>query len=245
MNLHVQSMEAVDPVISLATKYGLQRQLSLICCIVGAYALFVEENPTKAIENLEHALRISSELNDHVSKSFANNWMGAALAFHCNFEKAHQHFETSLGVAAATNNRWVMSTMKSQMNFWVHGFSGNVKRQLETAQEALELAEESGDTLARAMAYTCQGISCYSQGDFEKARAWLLESSKLSERIGNSGWNSLSQNCLAQVCMGTGEYLHAMDHFDNAALTCDAGSGVSIMGESEQDGFGAGTSLER
>ena len=48
-------------------------------------------------------------------------------------------------------------------------FHGKIHLAYETTNEALEIAEKSGDMQSRAMAYTYYGASCYSKGFFKEA----------------------------------------------------------------------------
>jgi tetratricopeptide (TPR) repeat protein len=142
--------------------------------------------------------------------------MGTALAFHCKFEEALYHFEEALGISAAAHNLGAMSAFKGQMSFWGYGLPGKIALQFQTSQEGFQMAAESGDLLAKAVACICHGMSHYSMGYFEEARELFLGADRVCIRIANASWNSLAHNGIARILMQRGQYQEAVDHFDNS-----------------------------
>ena len=54
------------------------------------------------------------------------------------------------------------------------------------------MAEESGDSYSKGIAYTCHGASCYGRGLFEEAEKYLLRGVGFCERVKEKMWNSLA-----------------------------------------------------
>jgi tetratricopeptide (TPR) repeat protein len=218
---HVEAREAVDPVIELATKHGYKKRLPQIYTITGAYYYFVEENLPKAFEQLEEVLKISEEINDVVSLFLATYWLGNVASGNCEFEKAFYYFEKALNLNVAANTLWGISLSKNTISFNVYNLQGRVKLGYQTSEEALRIAEESGDILSKAGAYSMHGVSCLLKGFFEEAEKHLLKGIGFSERIDHFLYKAIAQSFLAETYFEIGNYQKAQDHYDKASRTLE------------------------
>ena len=126
----------------------------------------------KALEYLKKALKIGEELNDPLTLVLGKYWMGHCLSFNCEFEKALHCFKKALEINVAANAQWGISAIKSciAINYF---YQGNIDLAYETSQEALRIADESGDIYSKAHAYTFHGMSCYGKGNLEEAKEHL------------------------------------------------------------------------
>ena len=216
MNYHVEAKEAIDPIFDVAKKHDYKRRLSQIYSIMGAYNCWVEEDFPRAFKNLEKALQITEEVNDIVSLLFANYWLGIALSFSCEFEKAHSYFKRALDINMAANTLWGIAVMKSDISFWIHYFQGTINRGYQTSEEALQIAEESGDIYSKALAYTFHGISCYAKGFCEETIEHLLKGAEFCGRTNQFAVNAGAQLTLGDVYLEVGEYEKSKLSYKNA-----------------------------
>jgi class 3 adenylate cyclase/tetratricopeptide (TPR) repeat protein len=182
LGLWNDAKKAVDQIIDLTTKRNYKRRLSQIFCILGTYYVAVEEDFPTGVEYLEKTIKIGQEINDFISLVLANNSMGACLIGNCEFEKALTHYEKSLAINVLGNVSWGISVQKSVIAFYVHFSSGKIDLCYKTSQEALRIADESGDILSKAHAHTACGTSYYGKGYLKKAEDHLLKGADLSKK---------------------------------------------------------------
>ena len=179
----VEAKETIDPIIEMAFRSGNKKRISQIHTILGTYSQYFEEDFPKAFEHLEIALRISTEIGNIVTQFFANQWLGYAHSYCCEFEKAKHYFQKALDINISVNNIWGTSVVKSSLSQQVYNYQGMVKTGYENAEDALRIAEESGDVYSKAVAYSIYGCSCYLKGLFEEAEKHLLKGIELNEKI--------------------------------------------------------------
>jgi tetratricopeptide (TPR) repeat protein len=216
ISYHIEAKEAVDPIIDLAIRHDYKRRLSQIYTILGVYDLMVEEDSPMALKHLGAALKISEEANDIVSSFFANDFLGVALSLNTEFEKAFCHFEKALQINEAANNLWGISVVKSQIGYFVYRLWGRINLSYQTADEAIQVAEESGDTYSKAFAYATYGISCQAKGLLEEAAEHLLKGVLFFERISYFLWDALAQFSLAETYLEIGDFQKSKDCYDKA-----------------------------
>jgi predicted ATPase len=81
----VKAKAAVDPIVDLAVKLNYKKRISQIYCIIAVYANWIEEDISKALVNLEKALKIGEELKDIPTLVLANSYMGSFQCWNCEF----------------------------------------------------------------------------------------------------------------------------------------------------------------
>jgi class 3 adenylate cyclase/tetratricopeptide (TPR) repeat protein len=219
MNYHVESKDAVDPIVDLAVERNYKSRVAQIYTIIGTYEYFIREDYPKAFKYLEDALRISKELKDVLSLVMANYWIGLAHSLNCEFEKALYHMETALDINVSTNTLWGVSLLKSMISSWIYRPKGNIDLYYQTSDEALHIAEESGDIYSKAWAYMARGGSFYHKGFMEEAERHLIKGVGLSEKINlfsAHGWSNWS---LGEIYCEIGEHQKAKDHYCKAILS--------------------------
>jgi tetratricopeptide (TPR) repeat protein len=216
ISYHIEAKEAVDPIIDLALKSDYKRRLSQIYTILGVYSLMIEEDFPTAFKHLGVALKISEKANDVVSSFFANDFLGVALSFDTEFEKALCHFEKALEINEAANNLWGTSVVKSQIGYFVYNLWGRLGQSCQTTDEAIGIAEESGDTYSKAFAYTTYGISCQAKGLFEEAAEHLSKGILFFERIGYFAWDANARFYLGENCFEIGDFEKSKGCYDRA-----------------------------
>jgi tetratricopeptide (TPR) repeat protein len=211
-----EAKEAVDPIVDLALELDYKRRVSQIYTIIGSYWYQVEEDFPKAFKYLEDALKIAEELNDILSLAQANFWLGQALSFSCKYERAIYHMGKALEINVAGNSLWGISMQKSTLSAFVYDNQGMIDLGYRTSDEALQLAEESGDIYSRAWGYTVHGYSCYCKGFLERAEEHLLKGIDFSEGIDLPSGLSLGYFSLGDTYFDMGEYERSQDCFEKA-----------------------------
>jgi class 3 adenylate cyclase/tetratricopeptide (TPR) repeat protein len=204
-NYSVKAKDAVGPIIATALRMNHKRRLSQIFAIMGHYEFFVEEDLFKALGHLEEALRISEEVNDILSIFFANYCMGFILMWSCEFEKANYHFRKALDINVAANSLWGISAMKVFLS-WICFLQGNISLGYQSSEEALRMAEESGDIYSKSSANIVHGYLCIGKGAFTEGEQYLLKGIDLSERINLLIWVAVGKGCLGEHYYQIGEY---------------------------------------
>jgi len=216
MAYYVEAKEAVEPVVELALKRDYKRRIAQIYTILGAYSSFVEQDFTMGFKYLGEALKIGEELNDIITVLLSDYWMACALCNNCEFDKALPHFERALEFNVAANSLWGISVQKSSIAFYVYGYQGKSGLAYQTSHEALRLAEESGDMMSKAVAYTTHGCCCFWKGFLDEAEEHLLKASDSCGRINLLWYSSLVNYVLAEVYFDRGEYQKCQDYYNKA-----------------------------
>jgi tetratricopeptide (TPR) repeat protein len=212
-----EAKEAVDPIVDLATKHNYKRRVSQINSIIGSYQLLVEEDIPRGFEYLQKALKIGEELNDILSLVIANMFMGYCLSYNCEYANALHCWEKVLNINVAANAHWGISTMKSIIALWNYNSQGKIDLGYENSNEALRIADESGDIYSKAFAYTYHGWSRYYKGDLEKAKECLLKGADFSKRIDHLWCIFVSQYGLGMTFFDMEEYKISQKHYKRAA----------------------------
>ncbi len=213
---YFEAKEAVDPIVDLALELDYKRRVSQIYTVLGYYWYQVEDDFPKAFKYLEDALKIAEELNDRLSLAQANYGLGLALSYSCQYERALHHMGKTLEINVTANNLWAISVMQSMLSVWVYGFQGKIGLGYRTSDEALRLAEESGDIYSRAFGYTFHGYSCYCKGFLEQAEEYLLKGIDFSEGLDSPSTLFLGYFWLALTCFDMEEYERSRDCFEKA-----------------------------
>ena len=216
MNYHVESKEAIEPIIDLAIRSGYKRRLSQIYIIIGTYNSIIEEDLSKGVKHLEDALRISEEINDYASFAIGSQFLGCFLSARCEFEKALHFFGKSLSISVAAKSLWGIALAKSNMSFYVYSFQGNANLAYETSEEAIRIAEESGDIHSKAMSYTSHGSSCFIKGLFQEASDHFSKGLAFSERANHLLYKAFALVGLGRTHSVFGDFQKAEDCYNQA-----------------------------
>jgi len=201
-----EAKEAIEPIVDLAAKHGDKRRLSQIYTILGTHSFVSQEDYPKAFEYLQEALKIAEELKDFVTLWVASHWMGHALVENCEFESALGYLERDLKISTLGNILWSVSIMKSCIAMNVYCSQGKADLAYQTSHEGVRLAEESGDTLSKAEAYTSVGLSAYIKGFLDEAEEHFVKGIAFSERINYSAMSMVASIYLGETYFDRGEY---------------------------------------
>jgi class 3 adenylate cyclase/tetratricopeptide (TPR) repeat protein len=214
LNYYVEAREAIDPIIGLATTQGYKKRLCQIRTIQGACHYMLEENFPAAYQAFEEALKISDEIKDLLTSSYANHWFGMALSYNGEFNKAIIHMQRTLDISMTAKTLWGIAVTKGNLAFFCYFFPGRINLGFQTTAEALRTAEESGDIMSIGYTYSSHGIFCYARGLFEEAERHLLRGIEFCERINEKGWKINSHLILGETYFATGDFPSAKDHYE-------------------------------
>jgi tetratricopeptide (TPR) repeat protein len=169
LSFPVKAKAAVDPIVDLVIKHDYKRRISQINVILGNYYHLVDEDYPKAMEYYEKALNIGEELNDLLTLVLANVMMGNCLSDNAEFEKALPCFEKALGINVKANVQWGIVAAKMNIIHGIYGRLGNAELAYQTSQEALQIANESGDINSKGYANFALGRAYYLKGCLKEA----------------------------------------------------------------------------
>jgi tetratricopeptide (TPR) repeat protein len=218
MNYHTEAQEAIDPIIDLAIKHDYKRRLCQIYTVLGANYLFMENDCLKAFKVLEEALKISGEIKDYATSLFASYWFGAASSWNCEFERSAQYIQKALDINVAVKNLWGISAIKSDLAYFSYFFAGKINLGFQTTQEAVRIAEESGDIYSKAIAYIMHGLFCYGKGLLEEAEKHLLKGLEFCERINLPSRNMIARYWLGETYFEMGDFPRSKEHYEKGIL---------------------------
>jgi tetratricopeptide (TPR) repeat protein len=231
---HIEAREAVDPIVDLALELGCKRRVSQIYTIIGCYSNWVEEDFSKAFKYMRDAVEIADEMGDTLSLATANFWLGMALAADCEFERALHHMERTLEINVAANVQWGISSLKSWIIVWVYDCQGRIDLGYRTSDEALRIAEDSGDIVSRACASTGRGFSCYCKGYLQEAEEYLSRGIDFSASANQLAWFTMGQLWLGDTYFDMGEYRKSQDCYERAIYSTErAGITPSVASSSK------------
>jgi tetratricopeptide (TPR) repeat protein len=214
LNYYFEAREAIDPIIDLATTQGYKKRLCQIRTIQGVCHYMLEENFPAAFQAFEEALKISDEIKDILTSSYANHWFGMALSYNCEFDKAIFYMQRTLDISIAAKSLWGIAITKGNLGYFCYFYPGRINLGFQTTAEALRAAEESGDIMSKGYIYSSHGIFCYARGLFEEAERHLLRGIEFCERINEKGWKAIAHLFLGETYFATGNFPSAKDHYE-------------------------------
>jgi class 3 adenylate cyclase/tetratricopeptide (TPR) repeat protein len=212
----VEAKESIDPIVDAVLKKGLRDKLGKIYLILGLCKYMAEEEFPESIKYLEKAIAITRETSDFETSLHAKFILGLVLAFNCEFEKAIHHFEMLLSPSMAAERNWLVSYMKSNISVYAYDYHGMVTLGYQISEEALRIAEESGDIYSKAVAYASHGTSCYYRGLLDEAEQYLIKGINFTEKINMVAHNAVAHQWLGHVYFDLGKYQKAQDHYSAA-----------------------------
>jgi tetratricopeptide (TPR) repeat protein len=218
MNYHAEAEQAIGPIIDLAIKHDYKRRLCQIYTVLGANYLFTENDCLKAVKVLEEALKILKEIKDYATSLFANYWFGVALAWNCEFERSAQYIQKALDINVATKTLWGISAIKSDLAYFSYIYAGKINLGFQTTQEAVRIAEESGDIYSKAVAYNIHGGSYEAKGLLEEAEKHLLKGVEFCERTNLPARNGGGRFLLGETYFEMGDYPRSKEQYEKVFL---------------------------
>ena len=217
INHFVEAMNAVEPVITSVRGSIYGKLPGQIQTVMGCFYGFVEEDFPKSFVALDEAVRVAREEKHILTLSLASMWLGIFKAFECDFEKGMESIQQSVDIAVAAKNLWGIASMKAQMAYFCHYWSGRIDLHTNLSLEAFKTAEGSGDPISKGMSHITYGMAFYGSGDLKSAAHHILEGHRLCERIGMYGWAALGALSLAETYFSIGEYQKSQECYHKAS----------------------------
>jgi class 3 adenylate cyclase/tetratricopeptide (TPR) repeat protein len=208
----VEAKAVVDPIVDLAIKHNYKKRVSQINIVLGQYYYFFNEKYSKALEYLEKALKIGEELNDLITLILASNVMGYCLSDKGELEKALSCYEKALEITITANVPWGIVAQKSQTVILVYFRQGKVELAFQTSQEALRIADESGDMFSKVYANTAHGCSYFLKGFLDKAEEYFLKAVDFYQDDSQLVYAAFTNSFLGEVYLGRQEYEKSQKH---------------------------------
>jgi class 3 adenylate cyclase/tetratricopeptide (TPR) repeat protein len=216
MSNMAEAKESIDPIVETVLKKNLKNKYGQVCIIIGSYKYMVEENLAESMQYLEEAIKISQEADDLITSAYAQYMLGLVLSFNCEFEKAIHYFGTLLNLSIALEFPWRISAMKSNLSVYGYDYHGLVAQGYQTSEDAIRIAEDSGDIYSKAMAYASHGASCYHKGFFKEAKKYLNTGIDFTARIKMFAHNAMAHQYLAHCYFDLKNYEKAQHHYCRA-----------------------------
>ncbi|MCX5993644.1 MAG: hypothetical protein NT177_05430, partial [Chloroflexi bacterium] len=142
--------------------------------------------------------------------------IGHTLANNCEFEEALAHLERALQINIAAKALWGIAVMKNCIADTVYNTWGKADMAYQVSSEGLQLAEESGDILSKADAYTNHGIACWVKGFIDEAEACLLKGHDLCNRANIYASMVHASQFLGEIYFARAEYQKAQEYYGKA-----------------------------
>jgi class 3 adenylate cyclase/tetratricopeptide (TPR) repeat protein len=215
-NHPIEAKEAVEPVVDIALKLGHKKRISQIYTILGWCSWLAEDDSTLAQKYFTDALTIAEELNDIVSLALANVYLGLVLSENCEYEKASYHFGKALDVNTTANSLWGISVVKSHIASNLYNPQGKINLGFKESSEAVHIAEESGDTISKALSYIYHGHSYYCKGHLKEAEEYLVKGTDFFKRISDPGNHATSYFWLGETYFIMGKHVQAREAAERA-----------------------------
>ena len=213
-NYFPEAKEAIDPIIDLAIKYDYKRRLCQIYSILGAYYSFVEDNYPESFKALEEALKISEQVKDTVTSALASFWFGVTLGWNCEFERAALYVQRALDINMAAKSLWGIAAIKGNLAYSCYYFQGKIDLAFQTTSEALRIAEESGDSFSKGIAYGSHGVSCYGKGLLGEAEKNLIKGVEYLGKTNEGAWNANARFHLGETYFEMGNLSRSKEHYE-------------------------------
>ena len=118
----------------------------------------------------------------------------------------------------ATKTLWGISAIKSDLAYFSYIYAGKINLGFQTTQEAVHIAEESGDIYSKVVAYVIHGVSCEAKGLLEEAEKHLLKGLEFCERTNLPARNGGALFCLGETYFEMGDYRRSKEQYEKVFL---------------------------
>ena len=216
MSNMAEAKESVDSILDVVKNKALKDCLAKVYVIIGSYKYMAEEDVLESIEYFERSIEMSQDAGDFITAVYAKYMLSLVLAMNCDYERAIPNFEMLLSLSISLEFPWRVSAMKSNLSVYAYDYHGMVAEGYQASEEAVKIAEESGDIYSKAMAYASHGTSCYYKGFLGEAEQYLSKGIYLTKKIGMLAHNAMAHQWLGHVFFDLGDYNKAQEHYSRA-----------------------------
>ncbi len=230
LNWHVNARDVIAPIFDPALQLNDQKILAGIYFAMGAYYFWVEEDSNKSVEYLRKAIAASEEARELFYRWTSNYFLGILLTWNCEFEKGEKYFGEGLRINEQARNVGGIAYVKGTMSAHNHNFKGRVDLAYELSQQALQLANESGNNHNKGMGYASYGTSCYFKGLLKEAESSLIQAVSYCERTAHNSWHFWSAFLLGIIYSDLGEYDRSLKYHQESLSISERYQSVPSMG---------------
>ncbi|MEN8251324.1 MAG: AAA family ATPase, partial [Bacteroidota bacterium] len=207
---------AITPIVDLAEKHSYKKRLAQIFSLRGTYEYMLKEDYKKGIEYLKKSIQLAEETNNLISLIFSNHYLGHVYYQNCDFEKGYHFINKSLKIVEMGNVLWSIAMHKACIALNIFKNQGKIDLAYRSGKEAIQLAEESGDILPKAEAYTNYGVCCIAKGYLKEAKDNLIKGRKLCKRARIPAIEFSANYYLGEVYFSSDKYNRANECFIDA-----------------------------
>lgn len=213
LSYYAEAKDAVEPIVDLAVDLNYQKRLPGIYTAIGLCNILIEENFSKGIPYLKNVFEISAKVGDFIALWLGYVQLGNAMCFDYQLEESMVYLKNSLDLSVMANNLIAISHSKSAMALNYH-LQCKINLALQVSNEALQLAEENGDIVAKQSAYTNYGVSCYYKGCLDEAEKYVLEALSYHEKAFQATWGAYAAGNLGWIYHDIGNYDKAIKYHE-------------------------------
>jgi tetratricopeptide (TPR) repeat protein len=131
-------------------------------------------------------------------------------------EKALPYFERALEINVMANVLWGIVRIKANIAFWVYCRQGKGELAYQVGQEAIRIANESGDINSKGLANYALGCSYYLMGRFDKAEEHLVKSFDFCIKSDQLGFAAGASIFLGIISSNRREYETSQKYFERS-----------------------------
>jgi class 3 adenylate cyclase/tetratricopeptide (TPR) repeat protein len=194
INYMSDARQAVFPVADLAKELNLKGLLGYIYIVLGAYALFVEENFETTFKLLSDAAFIARQTQKLTLLHSAGIWLGIANAWHAEFEESRLQFKTAIETGSSPGQ---IALAKAHLAWGGYVSNKDTQTGVQITSEAVKLMQNTQSGYYEGWIYTFQGWCNYIYGSFELSEEILLKAIQSCKQA-----NLLSIRAIANYIIG-------------------------------------------
>jgi predicted ATPase/class 3 adenylate cyclase len=221
LNFHNEGMQAVAPIIRLTKRINYRKRLPRIYVAIGSYYVFVEEDLSRAVDELSKAIKVSEEEGDVLSLWYAYYFSACYYWYEGEFDKSAAFFKVCLNWSKAANNTTGICFAINQNTSLNSIYNGKIELAYNDSKESFKIAKKSGDIFIQQSSYTCFGTCCFMKGFFKEAETPLLEAVKLYGKTKQVAWGPWAYFSLGELYAAENRFDEAKNCFRNAILATE------------------------
>jgi tetratricopeptide (TPR) repeat protein len=221
----LEARAVVAPLTVSSPEVADSASLPAILTAIGLYELFVREDYEQAMEHLDQVLQAPADKHQAVWNWFANYYLGGFHCWACEFSKSRERLDKCREMSTGAKQFWGVSIANSTQA-WCHAHQGHIDLALRQSEESLDLATESEDPLALALAHLVVGMGHYFKGSFETGRAHLVTALRCGGGAEQTLWRVYMLTYLADTLAELGDQEAAVQRSEEAVEALD---GVGLL----------------
>jgi len=209
-----EARETVTPIESIAQELDDHSSWPAIFGALGVYELFVNEDYEAAMPLLEKVLATWGA-GAGVWHWYTVYYLGVFHSWNCDFDASEEYMGRALAASEAVGNREGIAMVHTTLAIG-HLNRGRVDLAVVESRAGLEVAAESGDPTALALAHSTIGIVQSAQGSLAEARQHLAQGLRYLEGTAQTAWRAMILTFLADTLRELEQYAEAEARYREA-----------------------------